>query len=60
MNYDYRAYSWGVKAAQDGLVLKDNPYSSMSRRAAWESGFRFEKHQSCGVSLQGFKSGTWQ
>jgi hypothetical protein len=46
MNYDYRAFAWGAKAAQDGLVIADHPYLSLPLRAAWDSGFRFERHQS--------------
>lgn len=36
-----RAYRWGVKAAQAGLTLIDNPYFSPAKRGAWGSGYRF-------------------
>jgi len=60
MNYDVRAYNWGVKAAQDDLLITDNPYWTMSHRAAWESGFCVEKQQSHRIDPSAAKSVSWR
>jgi hypothetical protein len=35
----YQARNWGMKAAQVGLSLSDNPYLNMATRAAWRDGY---------------------
>lgn len=36
----FHAHFWGLKAAQSGLLPKDNPYIHPGFRAAWNAGFR--------------------
>lgn len=37
---NFHAHFWGLKAAQSGLLAKDNPYTNPGNRAAWNAGFR--------------------
>lgn len=46
MDIDYRAFSWGIKAAQAGLLHTDNPYSSSDKRKSWTAGFQLAKETS--------------
>jgi ribosome modulation factor len=34
------ARQWGVKAAQSGLSISENPYGTGASRSAWEQGYR--------------------
>lgn len=47
---------WGTKAAQAGLVRKDNPYRDPSARAAWL--LAYDRTRSALHSVQDRRTGT--